>query len=199
MLTIIGLGNPLPEYSKTRHNIGEHIISALVKSEGIDLSPKKLFMAEMGKGKIGAKSVMFVLPQTYMNDSGKTVKKLFPDSTAKIEHKDILVIHDDLDLPLGVTKMVYESNSAGHKGVDSINKALKSTKYYRLKIGVTPVDAEGNTRKPSADKMQNFITGMFTDGEWTVLKKTTKKAIEILEVFVLEGAAKATEMANTRQ
>ncbi len=198
MLTIIGLGNPVPEYQKTRHNIGEHIVSSFVKGEDIDLSPKKLFHALMGKGKIGSKAVQFVLPQTYMNDSGKTAKALYPNSTSKDTYEHILVIHDDVDMPLGVTKMMYDRNSGGHKGVESINKALKTKKYYRLKIGVIPTDAKGTMRKPSPDKMQNFIVGTFTDTEWTELKKTTKKVKEIIETFVLEGPSRATEMANTR-
>ncbi len=198
MLTIIGLGNPLPEYTKTRHNIGEHAVSTFVKGEGIDLSPKKLFLALMGKGKVGTKSVQFILPQTFMNNSGKTVKAMYPDSTSKDEYENILVVHDDVDMPLGVTKIMFDRNSGGHKGVESVNRALKTKKYYRLKIGVIPTDAKGNMRKPSPEKMQNFIVGAFNDAEWTVLKKTTKKVKEIIETFVLEGAVKAMEMANRR-
>lgn len=198
MLTIIGLGNPLPEYAKTRHNIGEHVISSFVKGEGVELSPKKLFLAHLGKGKVGPKSVQFVLPQTFMNNSGKTVKAMYPNSTSKDEYDDILVVHDDVDMPLGVTKIMYDRNSGGHKGVESINRALKTKKYYRLKIGVIPTDAKGNMRKPGPEKMQNFITGSFNDAEWTVLKKTTKKVKEIIETFVQEGPVKAMELANRR-
>lgn len=174
------------------------MISTLVKGEDIDLSPKKLFLALIGKGKLGTKSVQFVLPQTFMNNSGKTVKAMYPDSTSKDEYENILVIHDDVDMPLGVTKIMFDRNSGGHKGVESINRALKTKKYYRLKIGVIPTDAKGNMRKPSPDKMQNFIVGTFNDAEWTELKKTTKKVKEIIETFVLEGPAKAMEMANRR-
>lgn len=198
MLTIIGLGNTLPEYAKTRHNIGEHMVSAYVKSEGVDLSPKKLFLALVGKGKVGTKSVQFILPQTLMNSSGKTAKALYPNSTSKDEYQNVLVIHDDVDMPLGTTKMMYDRNSGGHKGVESINRALKTKKYYRLKIGVTPVDARGNLRKPAGEKIMNFIIGAFNDAEWTELKKTTKKVKEIIETFVLEGPVKAMEMSNRR-
>ncbi|MEN9604517.1 MAG: hypothetical protein RJB39_202 [Candidatus Parcubacteria bacterium] len=198
MLTIIGLGNPLPEYTKTRHNIGEHVVSAFVRGEDIQLSPKKLFLALMGKGKVGTKSVQFVLPQTFMNNSGKTVKAMYPDSTSKDEYENILVIHDDVDMPLGVTKIMFDRNSGGHKGVESVNRALKTKKYYRLKIGVVPADSKGKLRKPVGEKMQNFIVGAFNDAEWTELKKTTKKVKEIIETFVSEGPAKAMEMSNRR-
>lgn len=198
MLTIIGLGNTLPEYAKTRHNIGEHMVSAYVKSEGVDLSPKKLFLALMGKGKVGTKSVQFILPQTLMNASGKTLKAMYPDSTSKDEYENVLVLHDDIDMPLGVTKMVFDRNSGGHKGIESIDRALKTKKYYRLKIGVIPTDEKGEMRKPGPEKMQNFVLGTFNDAEWTELKKTTKKVKEIIETFVSEGPVKAMEMSNRR-
>jgi PTH1 family peptidyl-tRNA hydrolase len=198
MLTIIGLGNTVPEYAKTRHNIGEHMVSAFVKAEGIDLTPKKLFLALMGKCKVSTKSVQFILPQTLMNLSGKTLKAMHPDSTSKDDYENILVIHDDIDMALGVTKMVFDRNSGGHKGIESIDKALKTKKYYRLKIGVIPTDEEGNMRKPGPEKMQNFVLGTFNEVEWAVLKKTTKKVKEIIETFVSEGPVKAMEMSNRK-
>ena len=198
MLTIIGLGNPLPEYAKTRHNIGQEIVSAIAKEEDIELTPKKLFLANINKTKIENKSTQLVLPQTYMNESGKTLKKLFPISTAKTEHQKLLIIHDDLDLPIGVIKMVYDSGSGGHKGIESINKALKNKKYFRLKIGVTPIDAKGNLRKPKPEKMPNFITGKFTDDELKIIKKAVTKAVGVVRTFIGDNPAKAMEMANRR-
>ncbi len=198
MLTIIGLGNPIPEYSKTRHNIGEHIISTIVNSEEIDMVSKKLFEALIGKGDLSGTPVTFVLPQTYMNDSGKTIHKLFGKTSPDAEHKELIVIHDDIDMPIGTVKMTYDRGSAGHKGLDSIDNTLKTTKYYRIKIGIIPTDEEGVMRKPNHDKMPNFVTGTFTDAEWKALQPAIKKVIETLHIFAKDGPVKAMEFANTK-
>lgn len=195
MLTIIGLGNPLPKYAKTRHNIGEHIVSRIVNTLGIEMSPKKMFEAHIGKGAFLGTPVVFALPQTYMNDSGKAVSKLF--TKENVSYSDLVVIHDDVDMPLGAVKMMYDRGSAGHKGVDSINNSLKTTKYYRIKVGIIPVDEEGNMRKPDHDKMPNFVTGTFTKYEWEALQPAIDKVLKTLEIFVKEGPVKATEFANT--
>lgn len=195
MLTIIGLGNPIPEYSKTRHNIGEHIVSHIVNTEKVEMVPKKMLQAHVGKGSFFGTPAVFVLPQTYMNDSGKTLSKLFTDEN--VSYSDLVVIHDDVDMPLGAVKMMYDRGSAGHKGVDSINNVLKTTKYYRIKVGIIPVDEEGNMRKPDHDKMPSFVTGTFTKHEWDVLQSAIDKVVKTLEIFVKEGPVKATEFANT--
>ena len=93
---------------------------------------------------------------------------------------------------------MYDRNSAGHKGIESIDNTLKTTKYYRIKIGIIPTDQEGLMRKPNHDKMPNFVTGTFTEGEWEVLQPAIKKVIQALEIFVKNGPVKAIEFANTK-
>lgn len=174
------------------------MVSTIVNDLGIDLTPKKLFDALVGKGDFCGVPTTFVLPQTYMNDSGKTVHKLFGKSVPDTEYKDLVVLHDDIDMPLGSIKMTYDRNSAGHKGIESIDNTLKTTKYYRIKVGIIPTGEEGLMRKPNHDKMPNFVTGTFTEGEWEVLQPAIKKVIQTLEIFVKDGPVKAVEFANTK-
>lgn len=159
---------------------------------------EKLFEALIGKGQLSGAQTTFVLPQTYMNDSGKTVRKLFGKTSPDAEYRDLIVVHDDIDMPLGAIKMVYDRNSAGHKGVESIDNNLKTTKYYRIKVGIIPVDEDGFMRKPDHDKMPNFVTGPFMEREWAILKPTVDKIIETLHIFAKNGPIKATEFANTK-
>src|SRR3989344_8690902 len=123
-IVIVGLGNPGKEYEKTRHNAGRNAVELVAKSEGLDefvFNGKS--KALVTKGNIGKESAVLVLPETMMNASGKAVTAFVKSVKAA---KNLLVIHDDLDLPLGALKMVVGRGSGGHKGVESIMRALKT-------------------------------------------------------------------------
>ncbi|HQT82952.1 MAG TPA: aminoacyl-tRNA hydrolase, partial [Candidatus Paceibacterota bacterium] len=117
-LVIVGLGNPGKEYEKTRHNAGRNAVELLAKQEGADeFVFNKTANALVAKGAVGGENATLVLPETMMNLSGKAVAAFVKSPKAA---KNLLVIHDDLDVPLGTLKMVFARGSGGHKGVESV-------------------------------------------------------------------------------
>lgn len=131
MILIVGLGNPGKKYLRTRHNIGFRIIDQIAKKH--DFPEFKMFKKSLiSESVIKDKKIMLAKPQTFMNESGKTVKSL-----AKNPEK-LIVIHDDIDLALGKIRVSQNKGSAGHKGVESIFRELKTKDFSRLRIGIKP-------------------------------------------------------------
>ncbi len=194
---IIGLGNPGPEYAKTRHNAGRMAIELLAKEEGFeDFKLKKLAHASATTGEIDGEKVTLVIPEVAMNLSGKCAPAFV--KSVKAAHK-LLVVRDDLDLPLGTLKMtVYGRGSGGHKGVESIMRALKTKEFAQLKIGISGSTSKGKTKKPnSEEKVITHVIGKFSAAEEPVLKKALKKSAESMRVFVTGGIEKAMLETNT--
>src|SRR6185437_15078568 len=134
-IVIVGLGNPGNEYEKTRHNAGRLAVEQIAKKEDFDdFELNKKAEALVTEGKIGKEKVTLVLPETLMNKSGKSVTALVKSIKAA---KNLVVIHDDLDLPLGTIKMVFARGSGGHKGVESIMRALRTEEFTRIRIGIS--------------------------------------------------------------
>src|SRR3990167_6957456 len=127
MIVIVGLGNPGKEYEKTRHNAGRMAVQLLAKQEGPgEFVFNKKANASVAEGKIGKTKTTLVLPETYVNLSGKAVAHFVKSIKAA---KELVVGRDDLDLPLGATKMTFARGSGGHKGVESIMRALKTDAF----------------------------------------------------------------------
>ncbi len=194
--TIVGLGNPGSEYENTRHNVGREFVQAIFKKEGIDVwkADKKL-RSLVAKGTVFGKSVVGVLPETFMNNSGGALKPLI-NTKKKLE--TLVVVHDDLDLPLGRVKLSFGSGSGGHKGVESIQKVLKSKDFVRIKIGISPSTASGKVRKPDSEKTGDFVIGKFKKGDEDTLKKIRKTVAEALELLVTEGRETATMVIHSK-
>jgi PTH1 family peptidyl-tRNA hydrolase len=194
---IVGLGNPGKEYEKTRHNAGRSAVSLFATQEGFDeFLMNKTAKALVTNGTIGNEKVTLVLPETMMNLSGKAVAAFVKSVKAA---KQLLVIHDDLDLPLGTTKMVFGRGSGGHKGVESIMRMLKTKDFARLRIGISGVGKKHQAKKVSGEeKVIKHVIGKWKPGEEAVLKKSLKKAAEATSLFVKEGIESATQFANTR-
>ncbi|OGM99359.1 MAG: aminoacyl-tRNA hydrolase [Candidatus Yanofskybacteria bacterium RIFCSPHIGHO2_01_FULL_39_8b] len=179
---IIGIGNPDEEYQNTRHNVGFMMVDYLAKKlEANDLEFNKNFNSIVGKGKIDKTTVILVKPQTYVNKSGKAVSKLIKNLKLKIEN--LIVVHDDLDIPFGNTKISFDKNSGGHKGIESIMRALKTKKFYRLRIGLAK-PALAKARQQSDKKRDEFVVKMvlskFSPSEREELKKIFKEGYEKL-------------------
>ena len=195
-LVIVGLGNPGKEYEKTRHNAGRNAVELIAKHEGFDeLVFNKTANALVGKGTIGGGNVTLVLPQTMMNLSGRAVAAFIKSPKAA---KNLLVIHDDLDLPLGTIKMVFGRGSGGHKGVESIMRALKTEEFARIRIGISATGKKHQAKKVSGEeKVIKHVIGKWKPGEEAALKKVLKKVAEAVHLFVAEGIESATQFANT--
>ena len=185
----VGLGNPGDEYKNTRHNTGRLLIEWLGKSFDAEWKDDKKINALTSKIKIGKTPVTLVLPNTFMNNSGKSVK---PFITSVKSAEKLLVVYDDLDLPFGTNKISFNKSSGGHRGLESIIKNIKTEKFARVRVGISPKTPSGKIKKPKGeDAVTKVIMGNFKDEELKELKKLSKKLNEILEVFVSEGLEKA--------
>jgi len=195
---LIGLGNPGGEYEKTRHNAGRMVAQLFADEEGFaDFKLKKSAQALVTDGAVDGKKVQIALPEVYMNLSGKTALALVKSKPAA---KKLLVIRDDLDLPLGIIKMTtYGRGDGGHKGVESIMRALKTKDFVQIKIGIAGSTPKGKLKKVSGEeKVISHVIGKFKPAEEAVLKKTLKKASAAARLFVTDGVEKAMLYANTK-
>ncbi len=195
MITVVGLGNPGEEYAVTRHNAGRIILQTLAKKNDFsdwrdDKKTKALFSA----GKLGSKKMQFVLPDNFMNNSGGSVKPLVK---AKKDLENLVVIYDDLDLPIGRMKISFDRGDGGHNGLASIIKAVKSREFVRIRIGISPETPGGKMKKPSGEKaVLDFLLKNFKEAELAELKKLSKKAGEALECFAADGKEKMMSIYN---
>ena len=167
MFLIAGLGNPGKKYEKTRHNVGSKVID--------ELEPLNL------------KNVVLAKPKTFMNESGKAVKQLIRNW--ELEIRNLIVIHDDLDLLLGKIRIVKNRGAAGHKGVESIIRELGTKNFVRFRIGIKP-----KTGKPK--NPENFVLQKFNKDEEEIVKEVIKKTAKAVEFFLKEGLEKTMTEYN---
>ena len=185
----VGLGNPGADYEDTRHNTGRILIEWFGKSLGAEWKTDKKLNAQVAKVKFGKTQVILVLPNTFMNNSGKSIKPLI---TSIKSAEKMIIIYDDLDLPFGSSKISFNKSSGGHKGLESVIKAIKTEKFARVRVGISPVTSTGKIKKPSGEKaVMKVILGKFKPDELIQLKKLSKKVNTALETFVSSGLEKA--------
>ncbi|MBX4195381.1 aminoacyl-tRNA hydrolase [Candidatus Parcubacteria bacterium] len=161
MYTIVGLGNPGDEYAETRHNTGKMAVEAL------------------GKHGVGAK---LILQDTFMNKSGFAVAKVVKSKKAA---EKLIVIYDDLDLPVGVMRISWNRGSGGHKGLESVIRAVKTKEFIRIRIGI-------GKKEP----VEKHILGKFTPKEKGEIKKVFKKVTEAVEAIIEHGLPRAMSEFN---
>lgn len=193
----MGLGNPGSEYAKTRHNAGRMAVELLAKQEDFDeFAFKKAANASVVQGVLDGEKVTLVLPETYMNHSGKSAPSFVKSVKAA---QGLLVVRDDLDMPLGAIKMtMYGRGSGGHKGVESVMRALRTKEFAQLKIGISGATPKGRVRKPVGDeKVAKHVVGKWKPAEEALLKKTLKKAALAIRLFATNGIEKAMLVSNT--
>ncbi|MFZ2149712.1 MAG: aminoacyl-tRNA hydrolase [Minisyncoccia bacterium] len=175
MKLVVGLGNPGVEYENTRHNAGR-------------------ILAQMVEKKWEGPKVKFITPDTFMNNSGKAVVALVK---SKKDLKDLVVIYDDVDLPIGKIKISFNRSSGGHNGLASIIKHLKSEEFVRIRIGIAPATPSGKIKKPKGEEaMLKFLLGEFKKPELEVLKKLSKKISEAIKTIFTESKDKAMSLYN---
>ncbi len=175
MKLIVGLGNPEPEHEGTRHNAGFLVIDKMVQNSETNTSFDKKANADIFKTTINKKRVVLAKPLTYMNNSGTAVRALM--DFYKIKPENLIVIHDDKDIPLGETRVQTDRGPAGHNGVKSIIEHLGTQNFMRIRVGVAP--ANQTDIKDTA----SFVLGKFTAEEKKKLKRiieTVAKEIEAL-------------------
>ena len=194
--TIVGLGNPGEEYVETRHNMGRMVLDAFVKKNGWEkFEFNKKINALETEGKMGKNKALLLKPETFMNKSGEAVKSLIKTKKAA---ETLVVIHDDLDLPLGKVKISFNKSSGGHKGVESIMRAIKTEGFIRLRLGISGETAGGKIKKPQGEeKVIDAILGEFKKNETDELKKVIKKSVTALEMIIELGWEKAASLLGT--
>lgn len=196
-IIVVGLGNPGKEYEKTRHNAGRVAVELIANEEGAgEFVFNKTANALINKGSVASVPATLILPETMMNLSGKSVAAFV--KTPKVA-KNLLVIHDDLDLPFGTIKMAFGRGSGGHKGVESIMRAIKTKDFARIRIGISGVGKKNQAKKVSGEeKVIKHVIGKWKSGEEVMLKKVLKKVVESVRLYASEGIDAATMFANTR-
>jgi len=191
MKLIIGLGNPGRTYANNRHNMGFMCLNYFAKTQGIRFD-KKQGQARIGSGEIAGSKVVLAKPQTYMNLSGQSVSRLI--KKFNIDLNDLLVIHDDLDLPLGKIRIRQGGSSGGHKGIDSIISYLGSQNFPRLKVGIgRPLtsSAEINEKDTIA-----YVLSDFTAEEKQSVTQVIRRVSEAILCLLTEGITAAMNKCN---
>ncbi len=193
---IVGLGNPGKEYEGTRHNIGRDMLETIARKEGVTAwTDDAKSRARSAKSTLFGKKARLLLPDTYMNLSGRALKTLIPRK--KVAEK-LIVLQDELDLPLGSLRISFGSSSGGHRGIESIQQSLKTKDFTRIRIGVSPQTPGGKLKKPEQKKVVDFVLGTFRPAEEKVLVKTRKEVSQALELLLTESRGRAMTDINSR-
>lgn len=192
---IVGLGNPGAEYEKTRHNAGRIAVERFAKDQEMgEWKEDKKANALIVRGVVAKKAVILVLPETFMNKSGAALTKFFKSVKAG---EKLIVVQDDLDLPLGKLKMCFDRGSGGHKGIESIMRAIKTRCFWRIRIGVAPTTASGKIKKPvGEDVVSDFIVASFKPKEREEILSIAKRASGAIEMSIVETPVKAMNVFN---
>ena len=188
MRLLVGLGNPGTKYAHNRHNIGFMAVDEIVRRHGLGAFRAK-FQGELAEGKIGIQKVLALKPMTFMNESGQAVAKLVHrhgiDDPARI-----VIVHDELDLPVGELRVKSGGGLAGHNGLRSITAHLKTQDYLRVRIGVG--------KPPGRQSGADHVLRRPGAAEATELEIVAQEAADAVEVILAEGVAEAMSRFNSR-
>lgn len=177
MYTVVGLGNPGDKYQLTRHNAGRMAANFLKDNLGDKTRSLEVF-----------------IPNSYMNESGRAIQKFLKEERGR---RQLIVIYDDLDLPLGKFKISFNRSSGGHKGVESIIQTLKTKSFIRIRIGIAPTGSD-NRLKRFSDKrrIDEFLLSDFKKSEMRVLEGVFKQVVEAVKLIVEKGKYAAMTKFN---
>ena len=192
MKLIVGLGNPGRGYANNRHNVGFVCLNHFAKTQGIRFD-KKQGKARIGIGEVAGSKVVLARPQTYMNLIGQSVSRLIKKFNINLD--DLLVIHDDLDLPLGKIRIRYGSSSGGHKGIDSIISSLGSQDFSHLRVGIGRPTTEGFAETNEADIVA-YVLSNFTSEEKQIVVQVIPRVSEAIYCLLSQGLAVAMNKYN---
>ena len=187
MYLVVGLGNPGKQYADTRHNIGFRVVESLAARSGASLKYKTAFDSLYAKADLEGQTVHFLLPQTYMNNSGRAVLAAAEKISVLLEN--IIVVHDEIDLPPAAVKIKTGGGAAGHNGLRSIMQDLGSGDFTRIRVGI------GKPDKKRATGAEYVLSG-FLKSEKKAFKQAVLRASDAAEAVILLGAAKAMNSFN---
>ena len=176
MYLILGLGNPGPRYELTRHNAGFLVLDNLADKYKINLTQHK-YRSLYGKGEIEGLPVILAKPMTYMNESGKAVKALL--SGFNLSPEQILIVHDDIDLPLGKIKTKFKGGDGGQLGIRSTIETLQTRDFFRIRIGID--------RPEERDDIVDYVLSPFAEEDSSLLNEVMDKAVHTIEAALKEN------------
>lgn len=185
MTLIVGLGNPGRKYIKTRHNLGFTVVDKLAEKFNLKFNEKDLYL--FSQGNIEGKEVTLVKPLTYMNLSGKAIREIADEKILENLPNSMIVIHDDLDLPLGRIKIKKNGSSGGHKGVQSIIDYLGTKDFIRVKIGIG---------KDPEMEISDYVLSPFSNEQKAIIKEKVSQAVDSIVTILTKGAEKAMSIYN---
>lgn len=188
MYLIAGLGNPTPQYAATRHNIGFDAITRICDDNNISLTAKK-YKALIGQGILGGEKVILAQPQTYMNNSGESIAEIA--GYYKLAPEDIIIIYDDISLPVGQLRIRGKGSAGGHNGIKSIIQCLGSENFLRIKIGVGS--------KPEKWDLADFVLSRFLDEENVIIREALGEAAKACECIISQGMQSAMNKYNGKR
>lgn len=183
---IVGLGNPGAKYNRTRHNVGFDLVDRLAQRWQVSMTDQKKFQGIAGEGWAGRQKIRLLKPQTFMNLSGQSVRALL--DWYKLNPTEVLVLYDDLDLPLGKMRMRLSGSAGGHNGMKSLIGHLGTSEFPRLRIGIGK----------SNDETISHVLGKFMPAEATVVSEVLDLAADAVEWSLREGVEKAMSKYNGR-
>lgn len=188
MKLIVGLGNPGNEYAKTRHNVGFMLVDALADHLNITLWKDK-FNAKIAEGRIGSEKILLVKPQTYMNNSGEAVGPLM--RWYKLEPEDVIVAHDDMDIPAGTIRIRKKGSSGGHNGIKSLIAHLGSENFARVRLGIG--------RPLPGWNVVNHVLAPFPAEDKQAVDEAVKYLIPAVECIITDGLDVAMNKYNPKK
>lgn len=191
MKLIIGLGNPEPKYQFTPHNLGFLVVTSLAEECDIEINKRK-FRSLWGEGVVGSEEILLVLPHTYVNLSGPAVASLA--KWRKLNLKDLLVVCDDVNLPLGRIRIRPQGSDGGHKGLQSIVYSLGSEMFSRLRIGVGAGEKAPSLQ--GEEDLAEYVLRPFTKKKLKAVRCSIERATEACRVWAIEGIATAMNIFN---
>ena len=189
---LVGLGNPGSDYNKTRHNVGFMVLEELSrKNNCIFRESKKLFGKTCEYG-TGIEKTRLLMPNTYMNESGKSVRSA--KDWFDLENHQLIILVDDMDLPLGKIRVRSKGSSGGHNGLKSIINHLGTAEFKRLKIGIGP---PSDLQKERKSKTVSHVLGRFSKEEFKILESIIKEIISCIDLITSENWEKITTRLNS--
>ena len=184
MKIVVGLGNPGPEYRNTRHNIGFRVLEQLAARHRVERQESK-YDSIIAEIRIKGERILLVKPLTYMNLSGRSVQPLV--HWHKLDLADLMVIYDDMDLPVGSLRIRANGGSGGHKGMKSIIGRLNTEEFSRVRIGIGRPDQHDPT---------DWVLGRFSGTEKELIESTVNKAADAVETWITKGLSEAMNAYN---
>ncbi|MBD2327498.1 aminoacyl-tRNA hydrolase [Alkalinema sp. FACHB-956] len=183
---IVGLGNPGAKYENTRHNIGFTVLDELARSWQISLAEQKKFQGWFGEGTIACRKVRLLKPSTYMNNSGQAIRAVV--DWYKLDPEAVLVVYDDMDLPVGKLRMRLSGSAGGQNGMKSAIAHLGTQKFPRLRVGIG---------SKSQDAVSHVL-GSFAPGEKVIMQEVVRLSSDAIAASLREGVEKAMNLYNNR-